>query len=224
MTLTSETRDVHNFTAVVVSGIGNLRVEQNNDPSQPESLLIEADKDALQLIRSEVRNETLVLRLDWDWWNPARWIDWLFMDKTVRYTVRLNRVSGLSINGSGSVTGRTLKTERCALSVSGSGKFSLEDLQTVELETRISGSGDISLSGAAGNHAVRISGAGRVRALDLETQSTRVRISGSGRADIKALDTLEVEISGAGDVRYLGSPRISQHISVAGSVQQASQT
>jgi hypothetical protein len=220
MTLASESRDVRNFNAVTVSGMGDLRVEQNSDPAQPEMLLIEADQAALPHIRSEVRGERLVLRLEWEWWNPARWIDWLFMDKTVRYTVRLNRVRGLAISGAGSVSGSSLKTERCELSVSGSGRFVLDDLQATELESRISGSGDISLSGAAGPHSIRISGSGRVRALDLETQTTQVRISGSGRAEVQAKETLEVSISGSGDVRYLGSPQVTQHISGAGRVRQ----
>lgn len=223
MALVQESRDIRNFNAVTVSGMGELRVEQNADPSQPESLLIEADRDALPMIRSQVSDGRLTLRFDWEWWNPARWFDWLFMVKTVRYTVRMNRVTGLSVSGSGSVSAGSIKSERIELRVSGSGKFAIDDLQAAEANTAISGSGDIRLGGAAGSHAISISGSGRVRALELETQTTRIRISGSGRADVRAEDSLEVDISGAGDVRYLGTPRLSQKISGAGSVRPAGQ-
>jgi hypothetical protein len=222
MALITERRDVRDFTEVALQGYGDLVVEQATDPGAAESLVIEADKNMLPTLQTFVRDGRLILRQEAPWWNPAYWIDWLFMDKRLHYRVTMKQVNGVSISGSGSARADRLQSDRCNLSISGSGRFAVAGLEVNSLATDISGSGRVELSGKAGGHAISISGSGTVLAAGLETQNTTVRISGSGVAEVNASQALDITMSGAGDVRYLGSPKVTQSISGSGRVRQMS--
>jgi len=223
MATITEKREVRDFNEVALQGYGELIVEQSADPAAVESLVIEADKDLLPMLRTDVRDGRLILRQEAPWWNPAYWIDWLFMDKRLLYRVSMVQVNGVSISGSGTARASRIHSYNCNLRISGSGKFVFEGLEVNSLTTDISGSGRMELSGKAGQYAILISGSGTVQAAGLETQETKVRISGSGNARVNASQALEVTISGSGDVRYTGSPKVTQSISGAGRVRQASE-
>ncbi len=216
MTRLTETRDVSDFSEIIIEGFGDAEVEQTG----VESLEIEADDALLDRLKAEVRNGKLYLGLDIEWWEwLTYWATWAALpDKRVHYRITTKAFDGAQIKGSGSLVAGPIQTENCALGISGSGKMRLEQITADTIETRISGSGEFKLGGEASKLSSHISGSGDVLAATLEAQEVSIRISGSGKAHVNAQESLEVHISGSGEVRYLGAPQIDQHISGAGSI------
>ena len=212
----TETRDVSDFTQIVIEGFGDAEVTQ----TEAESLEVEADEALLERLKAEVRDGRLILGLDLEWWEwLTYWATWMSIsDKRVRYRISLKTFEGAEIKGSGSVVTGPVSGESCRLSISGSGKMTFERLETIGLQTHIAGSGNIKLAGQAGRHEIHISGSGDVIAPDLDTKETEVQIAGAGKAVVHAEDSLDVHISGSGDVRYAGDPKLSQSIAGSGSV------
>jgi hypothetical protein len=223
MATVSETREVSGFKTVVMRGYGDLAISQQHDATGPGTMIIQADEEVMPRILAEVRGERLVLGFsmpwyEWIWW----WWQWIFTaDKRIRFTLTTRGVEELRITGAGLVTSDRFESERLELAASGAGRIRLAGMAVKTLDTRLSGAADVEIAGAADRHDARISGAGSIHARSLVTSRSVVVISGAGRCDVNAKDELDARISGAGSVSYVGNPRVTQHISGAGSVRQA---
>jgi hypothetical protein len=219
----TETREVSGFKTVVLRGYGDLEIEQHREPAGSQSMAIEADEQVMPRILAEVRGDRLVLGFsmpwyDWIWW----WWEWLFTtNKRIRFRLTSAGVESLRITGAGLVTSDRFESDRLELTVSGAGRIRLSGIAVKDLGTWLSGAAGIELAGSVDRHDVRISGAGSVHASGLVTRRTAVVISGAGSCALNVLDELDARISGAGSVSYEGKPRVTQHVSGAGSVRQA---
>lgn len=205
---TSEQRPVKDVTRVSLEGSGELTILQDGS----ESLLVEADESLLQYVETEVRNGTLHLRLN----SPGS--SSIFQRERVRYTLHVNSLEGVTIEGSGNVNADNLDSDQLALVVDGSGNMQFKSLRAGELQVEINGSGNVEVQGEANDQTVAISGSGRVKAGDLRCQSVQVVISGSGNATVWATGNLNVDISGSGSARYYGTPQVNISSSGSGSV------
>jgi hypothetical protein len=220
MAIISQEREVQNFSSVEVRGSGSLIIEQNPEPGLPEKLVVEADDSLISRLTSKVVDGKLILTWETPGWNLVGWIEWMVLPKTARFHVTMNQVSGLAINGSGSVDAKSIQSDSLSILISGSGKINLQDIDCKVLGSTISGSGEMNYSGKALENNMRISGSGKVRAADLQTEQTKVNISGSGNIEVAAEKALDVHISGSGSVRYRGQPKVTQSISGSGSVRE----
>jgi hypothetical protein len=126
-------------------------------------------------------------------------------------TIDLIKLSGLSVSGSGDVSGDGLKSPALKIAISGAGDIRLSKLVVDDLGIKVSGSGDIRFNGRAGKLGIAIAGSGDVDTAGLEADDVSVSISGSGDASVNARKTLAVSIAGSGDVVYVGDavPRTS---------------
>jgi len=185
-TIVTETREVSAFDGVIIEGSGELTISVTDT----ESLEITTDDNLLELLESEVQEETLVLSVEGD-----TSID---PSESIRYDITMTSFQGISIVGSANVV------------VSG--------IDSVSVVVDITGAGTIVLVGTAGDLAVDIRGAGNVNAEALEVRTSGIDIAGSGDVVVNASEELLVTISGSGDVTYLGSPRVEQTVSGVGSV------
>jgi hypothetical protein len=220
MAIKSETRPVRGFDRVSVQYYGDVVLEQG----ETEGLVIDADEELLSRIKSEVRDGTLTLGFDVQWWE---WLtEWIKLsslnDKKIRYKINMRQISGISLSGSVDLQAAQIKTEECAISISGSAKVQIGQFEGVKLANTISGSGTIELAGSAQRHTLHVSGSGTIKAADFVTQEADIHISGSAKAFVKVAQILNVHISGAGDVQYSGQPQVRQHISGVGRVRQVS--
>lgn len=207
--ITSESREVSDFSSVALEGVGNLILEQGEE----ESLIIEADANIVEKIKTEVVDGTLKIEFDDPWyvWNSLSGDD-------INFYVGVDDLERVSIGGSGSITGDEITTDSLDVVISGSGKVNMS-VTAEELNSRISGSGKYELSGQATSQSVHISGSGKYLAEDLVTQDTEIVISGSGKAEVNTSETLSVVVSGSGSVTYVGDPeKIESTISGSGNV------
>jgi Putative auto-transporter adhesin, head GIN domain len=220
MAIKSETRPVSGFDRLSAQYYGDVVLEQGDT----EGLVIEADEELLQRIKSEVKDGSLTIGFDVQWWE---WLtEWMKLsglaDKKINYKITMRQIKGISLSGAVNLGATKIMTEDCSISISGSAKVQIGHFEGAKLANTISGSGTIELAGSVQRHTLHVSGSGTIKAGDFVTQEADIHISGSAKALVKVAQTLNVHISGAGDVQYLGQPQVRQHISGVGRVRQVS--
>ncbi|HOP00228.1 MAG TPA: head GIN domain-containing protein [Bacteroidales bacterium] len=207
-----ETRNIRDFTGISygISGTLNVRIG-------PEfSVVLEGDKDDLEVILTDVSNGRLRIRME----------NWRFrINNKVNAYVTLPELEGLSVSGSGraEILDPLKNADDLSLSVSGSGKLYTKEIVADELDCSISGSGDIIVSGSGSvdRGDISISGSGNYSGPELEIDHLEVSVSGSGSCTCKAGDSLNARISGSGNVTYSGNPRIDARVSGSGKVRSS---
>jgi hypothetical protein len=204
----TETREVSNFQEVSFSAFGGLTITQG----EQESLTIEAPRDIMARIETEVSGGTLYIRFDEEGFLPFP------LPPRIVYNLTMREISGLDHSGAGSIHAPSIETDRLELVLSGAGGVTIDSLSAQTLEVRLNGAGGIELAGQVTEQDVTISGGGAYSAGDLESQRATVNSSGVGSSTVWATDSLDVTISGVGRVEYYGSPRVSQTVSGVGSV------
>jgi len=201
----AETRQVSEFNEINLSS-GNFVVYLSQ--SDKESLKIEASKQILSLIKSEVKNNELHIYMD----HPDKSNEKAVIYIGIRDLKEMNCSGAITLNTQGVI--RFNETE---FDFSGASKANLE-LTSSRLEISISGSSAIKIKGSSDRVELDISGAGTYDAVELNSKNYDIDISGSGTATISVSDKMDVSISGSGTVRYKGDPAIEKSISGAGKI------
>ncbi len=208
--LASETREVGDFDRVVLSGIGDLTVTQG----EKESLTIEADRQLLPEITTEVRGRTLHISFEEAWPTFLQ----VGLAKPIRYSLIMKDVSGLELKGAGNINASDIQTERLDLILVGAGSITVDSLDADMLAATLSGAGGCRVKGEATEQTVTVTGAGGYEGGGLETERTDVSVTGLGGATIWATEKLEVTLSGVGGVGYYGGPEVTQRVNGLGKV------
>lgn len=203
----TETRTVSGFHAIQFTTAGTLDITQGNT----ESLTIEAGKNIMEHLTSEVQDGVLVLGFDMSQWPEL-------INFPIKFHLVVKDLDSISLSGAGNIEMDKLDTTNLNISLSGAGNISLEDIQASTINTKLSGAGNISLSGATEIHQALLTGLGNYQADDLKSQSSSIQVTGAGNAQVWAEKELDVTISGAGSVGYYGYPEVIQDISGLGSV------
>lgn len=191
-----EARIVSDFNSIELLGSGNIYIEQTGE----ESLTIEADKNLLEKIDTEVKGSKLEISFE----APLFW--WPFSNTSeINYYLTVDDLEAVSITGSGKVVSESLTADSFKMTVTGSGDADL-NLNVSKLESIISGSGKYTFTGQANEQKLVITGSGKYLAKELVSQTVDVVITGSGKAEVNVSQSLDVKISGSGDVYYVGEP------------------
>jgi hypothetical protein len=202
--VTSEEREVSEFTGIELEGEGQVEIEIG--PSS--SLVIEAEDNLLPLLSSEVSEGVLVL-------GTTREVD---PTRDIIYHVTMTDLESLQVTGSGRILAPAVNGESVAIGVSGSGEVHADDVAATLVEVEIEGSGSVEIAGATDTLVVSISGSGNLDAESLTAMTADVTIPGSGSVVVAVEDHLEVDVSGSGSVEYLGNPTVDSNITGSGSV------
>jgi hypothetical protein len=202
----TETRQVANFDSIDLSGSGKVIVTQGGS----ESLSIETNENAMEHVKAEVENGTLILGFE-------EGIN-LISTKGLTFYVDVDELTGLTVSGSGDIESDMIETDSLDARISGSGSLQIADLSADDVKAQISGSGKIDLAGNAADQDITINGSGKYQAGDLCGESVKVDISGSGDATVCATETLNSDISGSGSVDYYGRPSITSSGSGSGKI------
>lgn len=182
--MSTESRDVSGFDEIVLLGSGDVTVEVTGT----ESLEIEAEDNVMSRLTSEVVDGRLELGVD----GP------ITTTRGITYTITAEQLVGLTVRGSGDVTGT--------------------DIDTDAFHITIEGSGNVDLTGTSSDLAVRIAGSGDFDGRDIESNTGEIIIDGSGSARVNVTDELVVTINGSGDVEYEGNPVLRQIVNGSGNV------
>jgi hypothetical protein len=224
-----ENRNVSGFSKVEFRIAGKLYIRQGNS----EKVEIEASKDMLSKIETEVEGSRLIIH------TPGTW-NWKSDDDNVKVYVTVKNLEALSASGSGDVIGESkFSTNDLDLKVSGSGSLKIDVESSGDIDADVSGSGQLMVSGTSKGFESSVSGSGRTEMKVNVSGKTDFAISGSGKIEAAGrTDDLEISISGSGkvlganfetnkcDVRISGSGNVEisvkeeldSHISGSGSV------
>ena len=202
-----ESRDVRDFQAVSLQGVGTLVMTQG----ETESLTIEAEPKVLRRIETVVEDGTLSIR-------PERSFD---TDEPITYALTFRQLNAIELAGAGRAEAQQLSADRLQLFVSGSGVVSIPALTANNLEVEASGTAQIELGGAVDTQTVTIDGTGRYNAADLSSRVASVSAGGTAQAIVQVTEQLEAQASGTARIEYIGDPEVSESVSGVGRVTRA---
>jgi hypothetical protein len=176
----TENRTVHTFSAVEVSGSGDLIVKQ----SDTDELSIQAGDNIPPRIETNIVSTVLHIDLNTRPYSP------ITTKNPIIYLVKMKAVKSLSLSGSGSITA--------------------QDISVDTLKVNINGGGTASISGTCSHLEVTTNAGAEFQAGDLQCRDVQVSANGGGVVTVWATDSLAVEGTGAIVVKYYGSPSITQ--------------
>lgn len=198
-------RKVSGFTSVEVGGAFTVYLYQGNK----ESLTVEADKNLMEFIKTEVKGDRLEIYTDGK--NISK-----FTKMNIYLTFQ--ELEMLDISGAADVFGEgEMQFEDLILEASGASELEI-DMEASMLRLDISGASEVELMGTATSFSGECSGASELDAYEFVIKHCEIDVSGAADARINVTDMLEVEVSGAASVKYKGSPKLRSDVSGAGSL------
>ena len=191
-------RPVESFSEIEIGGVLNVYLEQGDT----ESLTVEADENLLDLIETENKGNTLVVRL-------KKGVELKKAEQKDVY-ITLRTLDKLDISGVVHVESTTpLETEELDLEIGGVSQTDLE-LRCDQLSVRADMVGGLTLRGEVGEATIRNGGVGSLKAFDLIVDKLTITNSGVGSAEVQAQDEISITSSGVGSVRYKGDPVVKE--------------
>ena len=201
-----EKRDVSGFVSLQVSGAFEVFLYQGKS----ESLTIEADRNLMEVIKTEVKGDKLKI----------------YTEENIKSYTKMNiyltfeDLEMIDISGAVEVSSdEMLSFDELNLEGSGASELDLK-LEASTLKADFSGASEINLDGMAKYVVFDLSGASEIDATSFEIKHCELDVSGASDAKLYVTDNLEVNVSGAASVRYKGSPQVSSDISGAGSLKK----
>jgi hypothetical protein len=195
---------------------------------QPRSITIRGDDNLIDEVRTKVDGETLAISNRHSYKSKIGLL----------VAIHVPTLSGVELNGSGTIDVQGVegasfaadlsgsgditlngKATRLDLDISGSGSTRFDGLTAHEVCVELSGSGDIEASGKTDRLDVSIPGSGNVRLDHLVARDAYIDISGAGDVRVWAVDSLVADISGSGNIAYGGNPhQVRKDVSGSGEV------
>ena len=191
-------RPIESFSEIEIGGVLNVYLEQGDT----ESLTVEADENLLDLIETENRGNTLVVRL-------KKGVELKKAEQKDVY-ITLRTLDKLDIGGVVHVESTTpLEMEQLNLEISGVSQTDLE-LRCDQLTANADMVGGLTLRGEVREATIRNGGVGSLKAFDLLVDKLTITNSGVGSAEVQAQDEISITSSGVGSVRYKGDPVVKE--------------
>lgn len=186
-----ETRNTGAFSSIEFRIHGKLYLTQGS----PQKVEVEASKDVLSMIKTDVEGGTLEIEVTSKMRNFKS-------DEEIIVYVTAEKIENINVTGSGDVIAQTkIKSEMLALKVSGSGSLQAEIEVANNLEAHLSGSGKMELKGTCKNIDSHVSGSGKVKLDATIVENANFNISGSGKIEATGTaSSVKTSISGSGKV------------------------
>ena len=169
----SETRPIGPVSAISADGAFAVTVKIGSPPG----LTIEADKNLLPIVKTDVSNGKLEIYTDRSY----------SVDGRIKVTVTSPKVADISASGSNQINADGLTGERLTISLNGSNQAEM--------------------TGNVATMTVEMSGSNHLSAQRLIADNANVTISGSGNAAVDARQQIVADISGAGSISVYGNPK-----------------
>ncbi len=198
--------DVSGFKRISIETFGEFIIEQGDE----ESLTIEAPRDYLRYVTTEVKNETLII-------STRRG----FIGGPVRratFTIMVKDLEDISLSGAGAIKVFPMETDTLDVNLTGVGSIEIDELTAERSEVNLASAGAIIIAGTVEKQDINLTGVGSYEGGDLQSEDTEIYLTGAGSAVVWAEDDLDVEITGIGSVSYFGNPDVYQDISGLGSI------
>ncbi|MBK9729908.1 MAG: DUF2807 domain-containing protein [Chitinophagaceae bacterium] len=207
-----ENRNLSGFSSVVLNVPAMLTVSQ----SEEFLVQLEGPKELLDELITELKGDRLLIRYRENKWPSAS-------EKALQIYIKLPDVTGLELNGSGTITVITeLNSKNLALEVNGSGNIKTRNIKVENLTASINGSGGIlELGGQANMAEMEVNGSGKIDADKLMCTNTSATTTGSGNISAGTPASIDATITGSGTIFYNGNASsIKKNVTGSGKVIQ----
>ncbi|MCD4682925.1 MAG: DUF2807 domain-containing protein [Bacteroidales bacterium] len=190
-------RQLDSFSSLDVGGAFKVFLTQGDK----EFAIVEADENLLDVISTEVRGSTLVIKTTED----------IRDSEALNIYLTFKELDELEISGACHLTGENkMKFDDLELDCSGASDLDLK-LGAQNLTLDLSGASQIELYGSAETVDLDLSGASHLDAYDFEAEVYKADISGAAHAKIFVSKELSADVSGAASLKYKGDPMIKHH-------------
>lgn len=243
----NQTREISNIKSVSVSEGLELIISQ----SDREELVVEADDNIIDLIRTEFENGRLRIHVDDDFRieraaSKKIYLKVLSLEgidaSSSAYLESTNQLTGDRVKVEVSSSGKAkfdLLAEEIETKVSSSGKleagldapimsFNVSSSGKADIQLRgnlvdceVSSSGDLRLMGGANRVEANISSSGEIYAPDFSTDICQVKASSGARLNMMVENELIVNASSGAQIKYSGNPQTKLSTSSGGSVHRS---
>lgn len=199
-----QTRSLSGFNAIVSVSSVDVFVKQGDT----YSVVVRADGNLLNYVKTEVKNNTLYVSVTKNIWRA----------KMLEVYVTMKELQKVVLSGSGDFYCKSpFTTSNLLFVISGSGDAEAS-LKAKNVQVKVSGSGDVKLRGIRGNFEVEIAGSGDVEAYGLQLENCSIKIVGSGDVELKGRTAkLTALIAGSGDVDADGLTAVKVNVKNTGS-------
>ena len=187
-----------------IGGFDRIQVENNVNVFVIEDSVfevrVEAGENIVSLIKTEVKNNTLIVRNK----NRCNWTR--SYQKPLNVYVHLPKLTYITSDGTGNIRSQnTFHTDTIDVQTMNSGDVELA-VDNARVRTHMFGSGDIILKGATDEHDCSIGGTAYIYAGTLRTNYTYIHTFTLGSCYIHATNLLICVIDEKGDVFCTGNP------------------
>ena len=205
--LQTREEEVSGFNRIRIETFGEFIIQQGNQ----ESLSIEAPRDYLRYVTTEVENNELIISTRRGFFGTPI--------ERVTFTLTVKDLNKVSLSGAGAIKIFKLDTDDLEVDLTGAGSVEIDHLSADNLDINLTSAGAIVVAGEVDNQQVNISGVGSYEAGDLRSNNTNILLTGAGSAVVWAEGSLDVNVTGVGSISYFGeNPQVSQNVSGLGSV------
>nr|WP_314541992.1 DUF2807 domain-containing protein [uncultured Massilia sp.] len=202
---------------------------------QATSLSVEADRNLLQQVRTDVRGDRLIVETSGSYHsrNPIRVIYTVPNLTDVRHSgsgsvsvqglngapltvssrgsgsvLLAGRVASLDVdsNGSGSIDASSLESASANLRLTGSGRVKVGQVRGDYAIARLDGSGQLSVGGRVHALTARSTGSGHLDLANLASDEADLSSTGSGGITANVKQSLIAQNGGSGGIRVYGNP------------------
>ncbi|NPV41236.1 MAG: DUF2807 domain-containing protein [Anaerolineae bacterium] len=205
--LQTRQEEVSGFNRIRIETFGEFIIQQGSE----ESLSIEAPRDYLRYVTTEVENNELII-------STRRGFIGAPIER-VTFTLTVKDLNKVSLSGAGAIKILKLDTDDLEVDLTGAGSVEIDHLSADNLDINLTSAGAIVVAGEVDNQQVNISGVGSYEAGDLRSNNAEILLTGAGSAIVWAEGSLDVNVTGVGSISYFGeNPQVSQNVSGLGSV------
>ncbi len=191
-----ETRDSPTFDKLIIYDNVNVFVSEDTILK----VEIEAGKNLIELISTEVVNGTLIIKNK----NRCNWTR--SYKKSVNIYLSMPAVTSIISEGIGTIKSlNTLTTSEIKLRTKSAGNIDLNINNSLVL-TSMNSTGDISLSGFTSTHLCDIGGTAFLNCKSLITNYTWVHSFTTGICYVNTSSTIECRLDNIGDLHCFGGP------------------
>ncbi len=195
--VTKQERQLNSFSALDVGGAFKVFLTQGDK----EFVIVEADENLLDVISTEVRGNTLVIKTTKD----------IRDSEVLNIYLTFKELDEMEISGACRLVGENkMKFGNLDLECSGASDVELK-LAAQKLSFDFSGACKVELYGSAESVDLDLSGASHFDGYDLEADIYNVDVSGASHAKIFVNSELSADVSGAASLKYKGEPTIKHH-------------
>lgn len=218
-----ERRNVGSFRSLVIErqhgGPSNLMFNEGDGSNFKIKLIkdtaeyttVEYDENLIHHVKTESVNGKLIIRTRKN----------LFSKRDIHINVHYVNLDNIDAGVWADITfANPYHGEKLDINISGAGNISGEVFADV-LNMDLTGASDLKLSGKSRRVSGSFTGSGNYQGFGLISDTCILDISGAADAQVHVLRYLKVGVSGAGNVEYMGTPKIDQNITGAGSVHRS---